>query len=699
MILSNMTPEERKTAYDADITYGTNNELGFDYLRDNMVHSLSELVQRGHHYAIVDEVDSILIDEARTPLIISGPADGPSQLYTTFAALAPRMREGIHYEVDHRKRTVGVKEEGVEFVENQLGIENLYAPENSQLVSYLNNAIKAKELFTKDKDYIVSKGEVLIVDDFTGRVLEGRRYNEGMHQAIEAKEGVEIKNENQTLATITLQNYFRLYDKLAGMTGTAETEAAELHQIYKLDVMPIPTNKKPQRVDMTDLVYKTQEAKFAAVVQDIAERVAKGQPVLVGTTSVERSEYLSKLLQRRHIKHNVLNAKFHEQEAQIIARAGLPGQVTVATNMAGRGTDIVLGGNPDIIADINLRERGLDPIETPEEYEAAWDEELEKVKEKAKKEAEKVRKAGGLYVLGTERHESRRIDNQLRGRSGRQGDPGLTRFYLSMRDDLMVRFVGQTMENMMNRLNVPDDVPIEAKMVTNSIKGAQAQVENQNFEMRKNVLKYDEVMNEQRKVIYRERREILESADIAANIQAMIDETITAYVRGATMNGYVEDWDLESLWHALETLYGPSMTVEELIDGTQFGAAGELSADDLLEAVLLDAHTQYEQLEEAVTLIGGEAQMRNLERQVILPILDQKWREHLYEMDYLKEGIGLRAMAQRDPLVEYQKEGGEMFDAMKDAIKEETVRQLFMLRKQFQAQAEAMAAAAEEAQA
>ena len=699
VILSNMTPEERKTAYDADITYGTNNELGFDYLRDNMVHSLSELVQRGHHYAIVDEVDSILIDEARTPLIISGPADGPSQLYTTFAALAPRMREGIHYEVDHRKRTVGVKEEGVEFVENQLGIENLYAPENSQLVSYLNNAIKAKELFTKDKDYIVSKGEVLIVDDFTGRVLEGRRYNEGMHQAIEAKEGVEIKNENQTLATITLQNYFRLYDKLAGMTGTAETEAAELYQIYKLDVMPIPTNKKPQREDMTDLVYKTQEAKFAAVVQDIAERVAKGQPVLVGTTSVERSEYLSKLLQRRHIKHNVLNAKFHEQEAQIIARAGLPGQVTVATNMAGRGTDIVLGGNPDIIADINLRERGLDPIETPEEYEAAWDEELEKVKEKAKKEAEKVRKAGGLYVLGTERHESRRIDNQLRGRSGRQGDPGLTRFYLSMRDDLMVRFVGQTMENMMNRLNVPDDVPIEAKMVTNSIKGAQAQVENQNFEMRKNVLKYDEVMNEQRKVIYRERREILESADIAANIQAMIDETITAYVRGATMNGYVEDWDLESLWHALETLYGPSMTVEELIDGTQFGAAGELSADDLLEAVLLDAHTQYEQLEEAVTLIGGEAQMRNLERQVILPILDQKWREHLYEMDYLKEGIGLRAMAQRDPLVEYQKEGGEMFDAMKDAIKEETVRQLFMLRKQFQAQAEAMAAAAEEAQA
>lgn len=694
VILSAMTPDERKVAYDADITYGTNNELGFDYLRDNMVHSLSELVQRGHHYAIVDEVDSILIDEARTPLIISGPADGPSHLYTTFASLAPRMKEGIHYEVDHRKRTVGVKEEGVEFVEDQLGIENLFAPENSQLVSYLNNAIKAKELFTKDKDYIVSKGEVLIVDDFTGRVLEGRRYNEGMHQAIEAKENVEIKNENQTLATITLQNYFRLYDKLAGMTGTAETEAAELHQIYKLDVMPIPTNKPPRREDLTDLVYKTQEAKFAAVVQDIAERVANGQPVLVGTTSVERSEYLSKLLQKRKIKHNVLNAKFHEQEAQIIAKAGLPGQVTVATNMAGRGTDIVLGGNPDIIADINLRDRGLDPVETPEEYEAAWDDELSKVKTKAEKLADEVREAGGLYVLGTERHESRRIDNQLRGRSGRQGDPGLTRFYLSMRDDLMVRFVGQTMENMMNRLNVPDDVPIEAKMVTNSIKGAQAQVENQNFEMRKNVLKYDEVMNEQRKVIYRERREILESADIADNIQSMIDETITAYIQGATANGYVEDWDLESLWHALETLYGPSMTVDELIDGTQYGAAGELSSEDLLEAVLLDAHTQYEELEEAVTVIGGEAQMRNLERQVILPILDQKWREHLYEMDYLKEGIGLRAMAQRDPLVEYQKEGGDMFNAMKDAIKEETVRQLFTLRKQFQAQREAMEAAA-----
>lgn len=691
VILANMQPAERREAYNADITYGTNNELGFDYLRDNMVRSLDELVQRGHHYAIVDEVDSILIDEARTPLIISGPVDGSSQWYSVFAQIVPRMTRDIHYEVDNRKRTVGVREEGVAFVEDQLGIDNLYAPEHSQLVSYLNNAIKAKELFNRDKDYIVRNGEVLIVDDFTGRVLDGRRYNEGMHQAIEAKENVEIKNENQTLATITLQNYFRLYDKLSGMTGTAETEASELHQIYKLDVIPIPTNRPNQREDMTDLVYKTQEAKFAAVVDDISERVAKGQPVLVGTTSVERSEYLSQLLQRRGIKHSVLNAKFHEQEAQIVAKAGLPGAVTVATNMAGRGTDIVLGGNADIIADTNLRERGLNPVDTPEEYEAAWDAELAHVKEDGAKKAEKVREAGGLYVLGTERHESRRIDNQLRGRAGRQGDPGTTRFYLSMRDDLMVRFVGQTMENMMNRLNVPDDVPIEAKMVTNSIKSAQTSVENQNFEMRKNVLKYDEVMNEQRKVIYAERREILESADIAADIQKMIDDTIGAYVDAATATGYVEDWDLETLWNALESLYGPSFSAQELIDGDAYGEPGELSASDLRKAVLEDAHKQYAELEENVTAIGGEAQMRNIERMVILPVIDTKWREHLYEMDYLKEGIGLRAMAQRDPLVEYQKEGGDMFNAMKDAVKEETVRQLFLLRKQFAAANEQLA--------
>ncbi|HAT1360644.1 preprotein translocase subunit SecA [Corynebacterium striatum] len=693
VILSEMRPAERKEAYACDITYGTNNELGFDYLRDNMVRSLDDVVQRGHNYCIVDEVDSILIDEARTPLIISGPVDGSSQFYSVFAQLAPKMREGIHYEVDHKKRTIGVLEEGVEYVEDQLGIDNLYAPEHSQLVSYLNNALKAEELFTRDKDYIVRNGEVMIVDSFTGRVLAGRRYNEGMHQAIEAKENVEIKNENQTLATVTLQNYFRLYEKISGMTGTAETEAAELHSIYGLDVVPIPTNKPNQRADHSDRIYKTQEAKFAAVVDDIAEHVAAGQPVLVGTTSVERSEYLSQLLTKRGVKHSVLNAKHHEEEGQIVARAGRPGTVTVATNMAGRGTDIVLGGNPEVILDEKLRERGLDPFEDEERYQEAWDAEIEEEKERSKRLGDEVREAGGLYVLGTERHESRRIDNQLRGRTGRQGDPGETRFYLSMRDELMVRFVGQSMENMMNRLNVPDDVPIEAKMVSNSIKGAQAQVENQNFEMRKNVLKYDEVLNEQRKVVYATRHDILDAGDIRDNIRDMIDDTVSAYVAGATATGYVEDWNLDELWNALESLYGPTMSHESLVEGTEYGSAGELTAEQLREALVADANSEYDKLEEAVTAIGGESQMRSTERMVILPIIDQKWREHLYEMDYLKEGIGLRAMAQRDPLVEYQKEGGDMFNAMNEGVKEETVRQLFMLRKQFKAQEEAQAAA------
>ena len=686
VILSEMRPAERKKAYDADITYGTNNELGFDYLRDNMTRSVNDIVQRGHNYAIVDEVDSILIDEARTPLIISGPVDGSSQFYNVFAQLAPRMREGIHYEVDQRKRTVGISEEGVEFVEDQLGIDNLYAPEHSQLVSYLNNAIKAKELFERDKDYIIRQGEVMIVDGFTGRVLPGRRYNEGMHQAIEAKEQVEIKNENQTLATVTLQNYFRLYDKLSGMTGTAETEAAELHQIYKMDVVQIPPNRPNQRADRDDLIYKTQEAKFAAVADDIAEHVAKGQPVLVGTTSVERSEYLSQLLTRKGVEHNVLNAKHHEEEGRIIAEAGLPGKVTVSTNMAGRGTDIVLGGNPEVLLDAKLQTQGLDPFEDEERYQEAWNEQLPIAKERSQQLGDEVREAGGLYVIGTERHESRRIDNQLRGRSGRQGDPGESRFYLSMRDELMVRFVGQSMENMMNRLNVPDDVPIEAKMVSNAIKGAQSQVENQNFEMRKNVLKYDEVLNEQRKVVYRERQEILGSRDIAGQVRRMIESTIGAYVDGATAEGYVEDWDLDELWNALDSLYGPQVSAQELIDGDEYGSPGELTSSQLRQALIDDANAQYDSLEERITSIGGEDQMRNLERMVILPIIDTKWREHLYEMDYLKEGIGLRAMAQRDPLVEYQKEGGDLFNAMNEAVQEETVRQLFAMRKQFEDQ-------------
>ncbi|BAH54637.1 preprotein translocase subunit SecA [Rhodococcus opacus] len=679
VILSGMSPAERRAAYAADITYGTNNEFGFDYLRDNMTHSLDDLVQRGHNFAVVDEVDSILIDEARTPLIISGPADASSKWYAEFARIAPLLKRDVHYEVDIRKRTIGVHEAGVELVEDQLGIDNLYEAANSPLVSYLNNAIKAKELYTKDKDYIVRDGEVIIVDEFTGRVLVGRRYNEGMHQAIEAKEKVEIKAENQTLATITLQNYFRLYDKLSGMTGTAETEAAELHQIYNLGVIPIPTNRPMVRVDNGDLIYKTEEAKFHAVVDDVVERHEKGQPVLIGTTSVERSEYLSKQFTKRGVAHNVLNAKFHEQEAQIIAEAGRSGAVTVATNMAGRGTDVVLGGNPDIIADIALRKQGLDPVHTPDDYEAAWDDVLDQVKAEVKADADKVREAGGLYVLGTERHESRRIDNQLRGRSGRQGDPGESRFYLSLGDELMRRFNGAALESIMTRLNLPDDVPIEAKMVSKAIKSAQTQVEQQNFEIRKNVLKYDEVMNQQRTVIYNERRQILEGKDMEGQVEKMITDVVTAYVDGATAEGYVEDWDLEQLWTALKTLYPIGVDYKELV-GDGDDETKDITAEELRETLLKDAHDAYARREAEIDGVAGEGSMRELERRVLLSVLDRKWREHLYEMDYLKEGIGLRAMAQRDPLVEYQREGFDMFGGMLEGLKEESVGFLFNLQ-------------------
>ncbi|MFD6057315.1 preprotein translocase subunit SecA [Rhodococcus wratislaviensis] len=680
VILSGMSPAERRAAYAADITYGTNNEFGFDYLRDNMTHSLDDLVQRGHSFAVVDEVDSILIDEARTPLIISGPADASSKWYAEFARIAPLLKRDVHYEVDIRKRTIGVHEAGVELVEDQLGIDNLYEAANSPLVSYLNNAIKAKELYTKDKDYIVRDGEVIIVDEFTGRVLVGRRYNEGMHQAIEAKEKVEIKAENQTLATITLQNYFRLYDKLSGMTGTAETEAAELHQIYNLGVIPIPTNRPMVRVDNGDLIYKTEEAKFDAVVDDVVERHEKGQPVLIGTTSVERSEYLSKQFTKRGVAHNVLNAKFHEQEAQIIAEAGRSGAVTVATNMAGRGTDVVLGGNPDIIADIALRKQGLDPVHTPDDYEAAWDDVLDQVKAEVKADADKVREAGGLYVLGTERHESRRIDNQLRGRSGRQGDPGESRFYLSLGDELMRRFNGAALESIMTRLNLPDDVPIEAKMVSKAIKSAQTQVEQQNFEIRKNVLKYDEVMNQQRTVIYNERRQILEGKDMEGQVEKMITDVVTAYVDGATAEGYVEDWDLEQLWTALKTLYPVGLDYKELVGDSDDGETNDITAEELRETLLKDAHDAYARREAEIDGVAGEGSMRELERRVLLSVLDRKWREHLYEMDYLKEGIGLRAMAQRDPLVEYQREGFDMFGGMLEGLKEESVGFLFNLQ-------------------
>jgi preprotein translocase subunit SecA len=682
VILAEMTPPVRRAQYACDITYGTNNEFGFDYLRDNMAWNAADMVQRGHNFAIVDEADSILIDEARTPLIISGPAEQSARWYQEFARMAPLLKKDIHYEVDERKRTIGVTEDGVTFVEDQLGIDNLYEAANTPLVGYLNNALKAKELYHLDKDYIVREGQVLIVDEFTGRVLVGRRYNEGMHQAIEAKESVEVQAENQTLATITLQNYFRLYAKLAGMTGTAQTEAAELHQIYKLGVVPIPTNMPMIRNDQPDLIYKTETAKFEAVADDIAEKYTKGQPVLVGTTSVEKSEYLSKLLVQRQIPHEVLNAKQHEREAAIIAQAGHKGAVTVATNMAGRGTDIMLGGNPEFLADVELRDRGLDPVETLAEYEAAWDQVVASMKGQVAAEAEEVKEAGGLYVLGTERHESRRIDNQLRGRSGRQGDPGESRFYLSLGDELMRRFNGAAVESIMTRLKLPEDVPIEAGMVTKAIRSAQTQVEQQNFEIRKNVLKYDEVLNKQRTVIYDERRLVLAGENIKEQIENMLTDVVTAYVDGETADGYAEDWDLDKLWSALRMLYPVGINRRE-VTGESDEAPVDLTRDELLATVLADARNAYGQRESEIDeLLAVQGGMRELERQMLLQVMDRKWREHLYEMDYLKEGIGLRAMAQRDPLIEYQREGFDMFSAMLDGIKEETVSLLFHVQVQ-----------------
>ena len=671
VILASMTPAERREAYAADITYGTNNEFGFDYLRDNMAWSLEDCVQREHNFAIVDEVDSILIDEARTPLIISGPADKATKWYVEFANICGQLQRDLHYEIDEKKKTVSILEEGVTKVEQILGIENLYEAVNTPLIGYLNNGIRAKELFKRDKDYVVMNGELLIVDEHTGRMLSGRRYSEGLHQALEAKERIEIKDENQTLATITLQNYFRLYSKLSGMTGTAMTEAAEFMQIYKLGVIPIPTNKPTARLDSPDLIYKTEAAKFFAVAEDIVKRHKAGQPVLVGTVSVEKSEELSAVLTRRGIKHEVLNAKQHEREAAVIARAGTIGAVTVATNMAGRGTDIMLGGNPEFMADFELQRRGLNPAENPEEYEAAWPAEISKQKAAVALEHETVVAAGGLYVLGTERHESRRIDNQLRGRSGRQGDPGESRFYLSLQDDLMRRFNSGLVERFLGAAGIADDVPIESKMVSNAIRSAQTQVESLNFEMRKNVLKYDDVMNRQRTVIYSERREVLEGADISEQVQNFMRDTLTAYVQGATAEGYPEQWDLETLFTALRVLYPAMVSPESL--AAEVGGVANLDADFILNRVLDDATAQYKAREESLT----PEVTRELERKVLLSVLDRKWREHLYEMDYLQEGIGLRAMAQRDPLVEYQREGYELFAAMMDGIKEELVGLLF----------------------
>ena len=678
-ILAGQSPAERREMYAADITYGTNNEFGFDYLRDNMAWQAADMVQRGHFFAIVDEVDSILIDEARTPLIISGPSSGEAnRWFGEFATLARRLEPEVDYEVDEKKRTVGVLEPGIEKVEDYLGIENLYESANTPLISFLNNAIKADALFKRDKDYVVINGEVLIVDEHTGRILSGRRYNEGIHQAIEAKEGVEVKAENQTLATVTLQNYFRLYKKISGMTGTAETEAAEFMSTYKLGVVSIPTNKPMQRKDQTDLVYKNETAKFEQVAEDILERHEKGQPVLVGTTSVEKSEYLSKLLAKKGVKHEVLNAKNHAREAAIVAQAGRLGAVTVATNMAGRGTDIMLGGNAEFLAVAEMNSRGLSPVETPDEYETAWDDVFTAQKSSVDEEAEKVIDAGGLYVLGTERHESRRIDNQLRGRSGRQGDPGESRFYLSLTDDLMRLFNSGAAESLMGRGSVPDDLAIENKIVGRAIRSAQSQVEGRNAEIRKNVLKYDDVLNRQREAIYGDRRHILEGDDLEDRTQAFLSDVITEIVDTHTDEGNPDDWDLDSMWTELGLLYPISITIDEVI--TEAGSKGKATREFLTKEILSDAQVAYAARTETL----GDSAMRELERKVVLSVIDRRWRDHLYEMDYLKDGIGLRAMAQRDPLVEYQREGFALFQTMMGSIREETVGFLFNLEVEVQ---------------
>ncbi len=694
-ILVGQTPAERREQYACDITYGTNNEFGFDYLRDNMAQRPDDLVQRGHAFVIVDEVDSILIDEARTPLIISGPATGDvNKWYKEFATISERLREGKDYEVDEKKRTVGVLASGIERVEDYLGVDNLYESENTPLIGFLNNAIKAKELFHRDKDYIVRDGEVLIVDEHTGRVLPGRRYNEGMHQAIEAKERVEIKAENQTLATITLQNYFRLYPEgsRSGMTGTAETEAAEFAGTYKIGVVPIPTNKPMIREDQPDLVYTTVEAKLDAVVDDIAERHEVGQPVLVGTTSVEKSETLSERLRERGIPHEVLNAKQHAREAAVVAMAGRKGAVTVATNMAGRGTDIMLGGNAEHIAVSALKEAGLDPEENAEEYEKAWPEALSAAKEACRAEHDEVVELGGLYVLGTERHESRRIDNQLRGRSGRQGDPGESRFYLSMEDDLMRMFASGLAQRIMTSGAYPDDVPLESKMVTRGIAGAQRQVESRNYEIRKNVLKYDDVMTEQREKVYSERRRVLDGEDLEPQIEAFRAQAVSSIVNAGTAEGRPDEWDLDALWDELGRLYPVGLTQDEVVEA--LGGKDALTSERLIDELSEDVAVAYEDAEariEANALAHaqlGDEPMRTLERRILLAVVDKRWREHLYEMDYLKEGIGLRAMAQRDPLVEYANEGARMFRAMMEGIREETVEQIFANVNRFDAAAQ-----------
>ena len=685
-IITEQKPPERRKQYNADITYGTNNEFGFDYLRDNMAWEKADLVQRGHHYAIVDEVDSILIDEARTPLIISGPAEGDvTRWYRQFAKLVLKLTRDEDYDVDEKKKVVGILDPGITKVEDFLGIDNLYEPANTALIGYLNNAIKAKELFLRDKDYVVTQGEVLIVDEHTGRILPGRRYNEGLHQAIEAKEGVEVKAENQTFATITLQNYFRMYDKLAGMTGTAETEAAEFMNTYKLGVLPIKTNKPMIRKDQDDLIYRTKKEKLAAIVKDVAKRHAKGQPVLLGTASVESSEVVSTLLDVAKIPHQVLNAKQHEKEAAVVAVAGRKGAVTVATNMAGRGTDIMLGGNAEYLATADLRKAGYsDEVITDATGYAETDNEeilearklfaerLAAHKKDTDAEAEKVREAGGLFIVGTERHDSRRIDNQLRGRAGRQGDPGETRFYISLEDDLMRLFGGERIQAMMERFDLDEDTPIENKMLTRAIENAQTTVESRNFQSRKSVLEYDDVMNKQREIIYQQRQQVLDGLDIKATIQHMVETSISSKVDQAF--GERPTLDMASwrdLLHSLEGVFFAKGAISLDED-----ALGDKTAQDLTDLFLEKATETYEAKEQEIT----SPVMRELERVIMLRVVDEYWMDHIDAMNDLKQGIRLQAYGNTDPVIAYKKESLTMFEEMISAIQEETIRRLYSVR-------------------
>ena len=667
-IQHDMPDAERHAAYQADVTYGTNNEFGFDFLRDNMKYSTQDCVQRKHHYAIVDEVDSILIDEARTPLIISGPSEESTDKYYKIDKIIPRLTRDEDYQVDEKARSVVLLEAGIEKAEKALGITNLYDPQNMELVHHIQQGLKAHTLFRRDVDYMVKDGQVVIVDEFTGRLMPGRRYSDGLHQALEAKEGVKIERENQTLATITFQNYFRMYDKLAGMTGTAETEEAEFGKIYELDVLVVPTNQPLIRTEYPDVIYRTEREKFKAIADEIQEMNELGRPVLVGTTSIDKSERLSSALKRRGIKHVVLNAKYHQREAEIVAFAGRKGSVTIATNMAGRGTDIILGGNPEFEARLNLKSRGVQWEEDAEEYLA----EIERLKTGWEKQHQDVVDLAGLHILGTERHESRRIDNQLRGRAGRQGDPGSSRFFLSLEDDLMRIFVSDRISGVMQSLGMEEGVPIESKLISRQIERAQGEVEGRNFSIRKHLLEYDDVMNSQRQEIYRFRRELLEGQDqqdyirgLAADIAV---EFLDAYVP-VTVDP--EEWQLDELRIHLQRVFGVDLPSN----------VDELSRPDMEEAILEDIGQTYEKKEkELAATTGSEDSMRWFERNIVLQIIDQQWKDHLLALDHLREGIGLRGYAQRDPLVEYKRESFELFRDLWDRATEEIVKMIFLLQ-------------------